>query len=83
MSNTLEDLRTHLFETLTALRAKDAPMDIDRAKAISEVAKTVIDSARVEVDYVKATGQDQLALPVFGVPTAMPQQPGVRTHRLR
>ena len=84
MPNTLEDLRTHLFETLSALRQKEAPMDIDRARAISEVAKTVIDSARVEVDYVKATGQDQLALPVFGSKgDDTDAKPGVRTHRLR
>lgn len=28
-------------------------MDIERAKAISDVAKTVIDSARVEVSFLK------------------------------
>ena len=84
MPNTLEDLRAHLFETLAALRAKDNPMEIDRARAISDVAKTVIDSARVEVDYVKATGQDNLALPVFGPQKALPPaQPGVHTHRIK
>lgn len=48
-------LRAHLFETLQALRDKDAPMDIDRARVISQVAGTLIESARVEVDYMRVT----------------------------
>jgi len=31
-------------------------MDIARAKAIGDVARVIIDSAKVEVDMVKATG---------------------------
>ena len=52
----IDDLRSHLFATLTALRDKDAPMEIERAKAISEVAQTVINSARVEVEHMKLIG---------------------------
>lgn len=55
--NDISDLREHLFDTLRGLRNKDDPMDIDRAKAVSEVAKTLIDSARVEVDFLRATGE--------------------------
>jgi DNA-directed RNA polymerase subunit K/omega len=33
-------------------------MDIDRARAIADVAKVIVDSAKVEVDFVKATGND-------------------------
>jgi hypothetical protein len=47
-------LRDHLFETLEALKDPDNPMELDRAKAISEVAQTIINAARVEVDLVKA-----------------------------
>lgn len=54
--NDIAELRTHLFETLRGLRNKDEPMDVDRAKAISAVAKTLIDTARVEVDFLRATG---------------------------
>ncbi|CAI9009930.1 MULTISPECIES: hypothetical protein [Burkholderia] len=54
--NTIEDLRTHLFETLTALRDKDHPMEIERAQAIAEVAQVVINSAKVEVEHVKIVG---------------------------
>lgn len=57
MKNSIEDLRNHLFETIEGLKDPEHPMDIARAKAIAEVAKTVIDTARVEVDYIKATDQ--------------------------
>lgn len=54
--NDIVALRAHLFDTLAALRATDKPMEIERAKAIAEVARGVIDSAKVEVEYIKATG---------------------------
>jgi hypothetical protein len=56
MQNRIEDLRNHLFATLEALRDKEAPMDIDRAKAISQVAGTIIESAKVEVKYLELVG---------------------------
>lgn len=55
--NSLEDLRDHLFETLEALRDKDEPMDIDRARAVSEVAGQIIESAKVEVKFLEVTGE--------------------------
>lgn len=55
--NKIEDLRNHLFEALEALKDPEKPMDLERAKAISDVAKRVIDSAKVEVDYLRVTGQ--------------------------
>ena len=54
--NKIDDLRDHLFETLEALKDKDEPMDLDRARAIAEVGKVIIESAKVEVDFLKVTG---------------------------
>ena len=54
--NTIADLRKHLFATLEGLQDKDKPMDIDRAKAVSEVAQVIINSAKVEVDHMKVAG---------------------------
>lgn len=54
--NTIQDLRAHLFATLDALRDKEKPMDIERAKAVSEVAQVIINSAKVEVDHMKVAG---------------------------
>lgn len=59
MKNKIEDLRNHLFETLEALKNEDKPMEIERAKAISEVAQTIINSAKVEVDFLKLHGASQ------------------------
>lgn len=56
MANTIEELRKHLFDTLDALKDKDKPLDIDRAKAVCEVAGQIIDSAKVEVAYLNAVG---------------------------
>jgi hypothetical protein len=52
MSN-INELRSALFETLQAV--KSGTMDIDRAKAVSDVAQTIINTAKVEIDYIKAT----------------------------
>lgn len=77
MQNKIEDLRNHLFETLEALKDKDAPMDIARAKAIADVAQTIVNSAKVEVEMVKAIGAKggskffeapQLPAPNLGAP---------------
>lgn len=53
---TISDLRTHLFNALEALASKSDPMAIDRAKAVADVAQVVINSAKVEVEYLRATG---------------------------
>lgn len=60
--NKIGDLRDHLFETLEALKDSDKPMEIDRARAVADVARVIVDSAKVEVDFLKATG----ALPASG-----------------
>lgn len=57
MKNKIEDLRNHLFAALEGLGDADNPMDIERAKAIADVGQTIINSAKVEVDFIKATGQ--------------------------
>lgn len=53
MKNRIEDLRNHLFCTLEALRDDENPMPIDRAMAVCEVSKQIIDSAKVEVLAMK------------------------------
>lgn len=54
--NKMHDLRNHLFETLEALKDEEKPMDLNRARAISEVAQVIINSAKTEVDLLKAVG---------------------------
>jgi hypothetical protein len=55
--NKISDLRDHLFETLEQLKDKEQPMELDRAKAICQTAQAIINSAKVEVDYLEAVGE--------------------------
>lgn len=57
MHNTIEDLRTHLFDTLRDLRDPKNPMDLERAKTVAKVAAVVIETAKVEVKFAEATGE--------------------------
>jgi hypothetical protein len=55
MKNKIEDLRNHLFATIEGLLDNDKPLDIQRANAVANVAGRLIDSAKVEVEFLKAT----------------------------
>ena len=57
MTNTIEDVRNELMQTLRDLRNRENPMDIDRARAVAQVAGVMVDSAKVEVLYLQTTGQ--------------------------
>lgn len=70
MKNQIEDLRNHLFAALEALSDADKPMEIDRARAIADVGKTIIESAKVEVDYLKVTGAIRGSAFMAGIDTA-------------
>lgn len=59
MKNKIEDLRNHLFATLEALQDPTKPMDIERAKTIAEVAQVIVNSAKVECEFIKATGEGE------------------------
>lgn len=90
----INDLREHLMQTLASLRDRANPMEPDRARAVAQVASVLVDSAKVEVDYLKATGQDRsgfLEAPAQSMtaPSALPSAnnpfPGitaVRRHTL-
>ena len=67
----MSDLRNHLFETLEALKDEEKPMEIERAQAISDVAQTVINSAKVELQFMELAGKGENA-PFFD----QPQSPG-------
>lgn len=45
--------------TLEALLDEEKPMDIDRAKAVADVAQVIVNSAKVEVDFLRATDRSQ------------------------
>ena len=73
MKNKITDLRNHLFETIESLKDPDHPMEVQRAKAIYETAQTIIETGKLELQFIDLVGkgensqffdQPQLAQPV-------------------
>ena len=56
MKNKIEDLRDHLFETIEMLKDGDKRMDAQKARVISDVAQTLINSAKVEIEFMDRFG---------------------------
>src|SRR4051812_45277587 len=56
MKNKIEDLRNHLFAALEGLSDRENPMELDRARAIADVGRVLVDSAKAEVAFISATG---------------------------
>jgi hypothetical protein len=52
----MSDLRRHLFATLEALQDDEKPMELARAKTISDVAQTIINSAKAETEFMEVVG---------------------------
>lgn len=78
------DLRAHLMGTLASLRDRTNPMEPDRARAVAQVASALIDTAKVEVDYLRLTNQDRADfLAPQATATALPNGiKGVTVHRI-
>lgn len=69
--NDIEALRSHLFNTLTALQDKENPMDIERAKAVCQVGDVIINSAKAEIDFARVNGS--IDSQFFHKPSTVPQ----------
>lgn len=81
MSNDISELRSVLFDTLRDLRNKESSIDIERVGAINDIAQTIIQSAKVEVDHMRVTGATNgsgfLPAPTTaGKPAMVPPPPG-------
>jgi hypothetical protein len=85
MSKSLSDLRAALFETLESV--KNGSMELDKARAINEIGKTLIDSAKVEVQYLEAIGGTGESPFIAPPDDQAPQLPngivGITRHRLQ
>jgi len=62
MKNKIEDLRNHLFAQLERLGDEEAmknPIKLENeikiAKAVAEIGKVIVDRAKVEADFIRAT----------------------------
>lgn len=98
MSNPhIDQVRQSLMDTLADLRNREQPMDIERAKTVAQVASVLVDTAKVENEYLKITGQDKssfletqpletqptLTLRHDGTPTANNPFPSVLRHTIK
>ena len=59
--NQMNDLRDHLFAALERLNddeltPEQLATEVDKAQAIANLSNSVINSAKAEVDFMKATG---------------------------
>lgn len=78
----ITQLRQHLLDTLADLRNRDNPMEPDRARAVAQVASVLVDTARVEVDFMKVTDQNQSSFLGKQEEPLQPGITGVTRHRL-
>lgn len=77
--NHIDTVRMHLLDQMAALRnakPEDLKNEVERAKAISELAQVAVNTAKVEVDYLVAT--EQTSAPFLEAP---PDEP-YRTTKL-
>lgn len=87
MSHTITDLRASLFATLAGI--KDGTVDLDKARAVNEVAKTIVETAKVEVDYLRVTGGGEssfidAAIGTDNLPEGLPNGiTAITRHRLQ
>lgn len=74
------DLRTVIFDTIQDL--KSGRIDTSKAKVISDLSQVMVNSARVEVDYLTATKQK--SSPFLGGETKIlpPGITGITRHTL-
>lgn len=56
MKNSMQDVRNNMIETMEMLKEGDPRMDVEKAKAMAQLGQALVASAKVEVDYLKATG---------------------------
>ena len=53
--NKIQDLRDHLFETIELLKDSESNhMTIEKDKAIAGISQVIINTAKLEIDFIKA-----------------------------
>lgn len=56
MKNKIEDLRNHLFAAIEGIMDDERPLEIEKAKAVADIAQVIINSAKVEIDFMNKIG---------------------------
>lgn len=55
MAKKIQDLRETLFDTIDQI--KSGKLDVEKAKAITNIAQVIVNSAKAEVDFLKNVSQ--------------------------
>lgn len=77
----ITQVRQSLLDTLADLRNRENPMDVDRARAVAQVASVLVDTAKAEIDYIKAVGADRSDfLQPAPIAPQIPQSNGPSAH---
>jgi hypothetical protein len=58
MKNKLTDVRNLLIEAMEGLNDPESGMTIEKAKAMADIGQVLVNSAKVEVDFIRATNSD-------------------------
>ena len=79
-TNDITALRDMLFKSLRDMQAadsKDQAAAIERARAMSDVSQTIINSVKAEIDFAKVTGKNSTSgfIPVAELPKLAPGKP--------
>jgi hypothetical protein len=80
----INEMRRALLDTLADLRNREKPMEPDRARAVAQVASVLIDSARVEVEFLRVT--DGVSSPFIAPAAGDALPPGITAitqHRIK
>ena len=58
MKNKMSNVRDLMIEAMENLLDPESDFDVNKAKAVAKLGDTLVKSAKVEVDYIRATGAD-------------------------
>jgi len=79
MSHTIEELRNHLFDTIELIKKGEIePAD---AKAITNASQAILNSAKIEVDFIKALGGVGEGTGFIPLEPRKPDQAGLNEHK--
>lgn len=80
-NRTIQDLRELLFDTIQGVKA--GTVDTDRAKVIGDLSQVMVNTAKAEVDFIRATGGTDSGFIKSSDPEDLPPGiTGIRRHRL-
>ena len=82
-TNHISTVRMHLLDQLAAIRGAkgdDVAIELERSKGVADIAQVIVNTAKVEVDYLRATNQTHT--PFLEVPATIqtgnqPQTPSI------